>query len=157
MAGGAPPARAAAAQPAGGGGGGFGAAARARKAPAAGGGDGLAVESGSDRGAPKPPLSSAQAYAEKKRLAMEKAERIKAERKKALEVGWVGTGAAAEDDGMAHGGMFDMGGPGGGMMGGPGGMGGAPPPMGGSAQAAQNELDMLHAMGDRKFGGPRRR
>ena len=85
---------------------------------------------------------------------MEKAERLKAERMRAREEGWVGNGLPAEEDGGGGGGGMFMGGIDG--MG----MGGGPPPMPGQSraqQAAQSELDALHALGDKKFGGPRRR
>ena len=89
-------------------------------------------------------MSAAQAYAEKKRVAMEKAERLRAERNRAKEEGWVGNGmpAAGEQDEA----MMMMGG--GGM-----GMGGfSAPSQGRAQQAAQSELDALHALGDKKFG-----
>jgi hypothetical protein len=104
-------------------GGGFGAAAASRAA---------CGESDSARSSSSAkPKSAAQAYADKKRAAMEKAERLKAERLKAREQAWVGAG----DDVP--------------------GFGDGPPmreaPVS-SAQAAQNELDALHALGDKKFG-----
>ena len=102
------------------------------------------------------PLSAAQQYAEKKRLAMEKAERLKAERK------------AKQQAEMANRPEWDDGGvlpqvqgaiprnafgtplyPPGHPMGPPDRSGGGG---GGAQSAAQSELDMLHAMGDKKFG-----
>ena len=135
--------------------GGFGAAAQRRAS--SGGKAAAEVDVGDGIGAaPAKPkqMSQAQAYAEKKRLAMEKAERLKAERMRAREEGWVGNGLPAEEDGGGGGGGMFMGGIDG--MG----MGGGPPPMPGQSraqQAAQSELDALHALGDKKFGGPRRR
>ena len=80
------------------------------------------------------PLSAAQQFAEKKRLAMERAARIKAERQ------------AAQAATQPQSDQLDFF-----MAQGQGGMPGAPP------RDAPSELDQLHAMGDAKFGRPRRR
>jgi len=89
-------------------------------------------------------VSAAQQFADKKRLAMDKAARIRAERqaaeRRAQGAGDMGGG------GVGGGGMGMGGGVGGGLgsnsLGGGGGGGG--PPM--------SELDMLHALGDKKYG-----
>ena len=100
--------------------------------------------------------SAAQAYADKKRAAMEKAERIKAERRAKEQAAM--RERPAWDDGSSE--MMNavprnafgtpLYPPGHPM--GPGGGGGG----GGAQSAAQSELDALHAAGDRKFGRGRR-
>ena len=103
------------------------------------------------------PRSAAQQYADKKRLAMEKAERIKAERKAkeqaamANRPAWDDGGVLPEVEGAIPRNAFGtpLYPPGHPM--GPGG-GGGRPAGGGAQSAAQSELDMLHAMGDKKFG-----
>ena len=125
------------------------------------GGFGPSANARASASASDKPRSSAEAYADKKRAAMERAEQIKAERR-------------AKEEAARGGG----GGGGGGRP------GGRPPPMerppwddampevvavprnefgtplgppggrpgGGAQQAAQDELDALHALGDKKFG-----
>jgi len=110
------------------------------------------------------PLSAAQAYADKKRLAMEKADRNKAERR-AKQQAERNQQRPEWDDGGTCGGtvstpnaiprnefgapLYPPGHPLGLPM--PGGGGGA-----GGPSKAESELEMLHSMGDRKFGRGRR-
>jgi hypothetical protein len=91
-----PPRRPAAAASGAGVAGGFGAAAQRRAS--SGGKAAAEVDVGDGGGAPAKPkqMSQAQAYAEKKRLLMDKAERLKAERMRAREEGWVVIGLSSD-------------------------------------------------------------
>ena len=110
-------------------------------------------------GAGQPP-SAAQAYADKKRLAMEKADRNKAERRAKQQAErsqqrpeWDDGGSLPTPNAIPRNEfgapLYPPGHPLGLPM--PGGGGGA-----GGPSKAESELEMLHSMGDRKFGRGRR-
>jgi len=128
----------------------------ARLGPMNGGFGQAASQRASDLPSPaEKPRSSAEQYADKKRAAMEKAERIKAERRAKEEAARGGGGGGrsmpvsqrpAWDDGLPAEGVVprnEFGTP----LGPP--AGGRP---GGAQQAAQDELEALHRLGDQKFG-----